>query len=137
MGSAAAGGVTVKLELILWSGVTVHFIAFGVFYAIVGDDPAGAALLLLAAGLGALVAFWTWGWRRKHPHPRPEDRGDADVADEAGVVGKFPAASLRPLAIAVGMTGTVLGVVLGSWMTVAGLAIVASQVALLVRDADP
>ena len=67
---------------------------------------AGATLLLLAAGLGALVASWTWGWRRKHPHPRPEDRGDADVADEAGVVGIFPAASLRPLAIAVGIVGT-------------------------------
>jgi hypothetical protein len=127
----------VKLELILWSGVTVHFIAFGVFYAVIGDDPAGAVLLLLGAGLGALVAYWTWGWRRKHPHPRPEDRSDADVADEAGVVGRFPTASVRPLAIAVGMTGAVLGVVFGSWMTVAGLVLVASQVALLVRDADP
>ncbi len=126
-----------KLEMILWLGVTVHFTAFGVFYAIVGDDPAGATLLLLAAGLGALVAIWTWGWRRKHPHPRPADRGDADVADETGAVGIFPAASLRPLAIAVGVTGTVLGVVLGSWMTIAGLGIVVSQVALLVRDADP
>jgi Cytochrome c oxidase subunit IV len=127
----------VKLEMILWLGVTVHFTAFGVFYAIVGDDPAGATLLVLAAAFGALVAFWTWGWRRKHPHRRPADRGDADVADETGAVGIFPAASLRPLAIAVGVTGTVLGVVLGSWMTIAGLGIVVSQVALLVRDADP
>jgi len=128
----------VKLEMILWSGVTVHFLAFGIFYAIVGDDPAGATLLLLAAGLGALVVYWTWAWRRKHPgaHPRPEDRDDADVADEAGVVGVFPTASLRPLAIALGMTGAALGVALGSWMTIGGLAIVASQVALLVRDAD-
>ena len=122
--------------MILWSGVTVHFLAFGIFYAIVGDDPAGTSLLLLAAGLGALVAWWTWHWRRKHPQPRPEDRGDADVADEPGVVGVFPTASLRPLAIAVGMTGAVLGVVLGSWMTIGGLAIVVSQAALLVRDAD-
>lgn len=127
-----------KLEMVLWAGVTVHFIAFGAFYAVVGDDPAGAALLLLAAGLGALVAWWTWDWRRKHPHqhPRPEDRGDADVTDQAGVVGTFPTASLRPLAIAVGLTAAVLGVALGSWMTIAGLAIIASQVALLVRDAD-
>ena len=125
-----------KIELALWAGVTVHFIAFGVFYAIVGDDAAGATLLLLAAGLGALVTYWTWAWRRKHPWPRPEDRRDVDVGDAAGVVGVFPTASLRPLAIAVGMTGAALGVALGSWMTIAGLAIVASQVALLVRDAD-
>ncbi len=125
-----------KLELALWSGVTVHFLGFGILYAIIGDDPAGASLLLLGAGLGGLVAYWTWAWRRKHPHPRPEDRPDGDVAEESGVVGVFPTASLRPLAIAVGMTGAVLGVVLGSWMTIGGLAIVASQAALLVRDAD-
>ena len=48
----------------------------------------------------------------------------------------FPTASLRPLALAVGITATALGVVLGSWMLFAGIAIIASQVALLVRDAD-
>jgi hypothetical protein len=40
------------------------------------------------------------------------------------------------VAVAVGMTGIALGVVLGSWMTMAGVALVASQVALLTRDAD-
>jgi hypothetical protein len=125
----------VKTELALWSGVTVHFLAFGLFYAAISDDPAGTSLLLLAAGLGALVAWWTWRWRRHH-HPRPQDRADADVGDETGVIGVFPTASLRPLALAVGLTGAALGIALGSWMTIAGLAIVASQVALLVRDAD-
>ena len=52
------------------------------------------------------------------------------------VVGVYPTASLRPLALAAGMTAVVLGVTLGSWMLIAGLAIVVSQVALLVRDAD-
>jgi hypothetical protein len=125
-----------KTELTLWAGVTVHFIVFGVLYAIVGDDPAGASLLLLAAGLGGLVALWTWNWRRHHRASRPEDRPDADSADETGVVGVYPTASLRPLALAAGMTAVVLGVTLGSWMLIAGLAIVVSQVALLVRDAD-
>ena len=45
-----------KIEFLLWAGVTVHFAAFGVLYGLVGDDPAGSALLLLAAGLGGLVA---------------------------------------------------------------------------------
>jgi hypothetical protein len=34
------------------------------------------------------------------------------------------------------MSAVALGVVVGSWMVIAGAAIVASQVALLVRDAD-
>jgi hypothetical protein len=125
-----------KTELTLWVGVTVHFITFGVLYAIVGDDPAGASLLLLAVGLGALVALWTWNWRRHQRASRPEDRPDADAVDETGVVGVYPTASLRPLALAAGITAVVLGVTLGSWMLIAGLAIVVSQVALLVRDAD-
>lgn len=125
-----------KTELMLWTGVTVHFVTFGILYAIVGDDPAGASLLLLAVGLGGLVALWTWNWRRRHQAPRPEDRADADSADETGVVGVYPTASLRPLALAAGMTAVVLGVTLGSWMLIAGVAIVVSQIALLVRDAD-
>jgi hypothetical protein len=48
----------------------------------------------------------------------------------------FASASLRPLALGVGMTGIVLGVVIGVWMLLVGIAIVASQVALLVRDVD-
>lgn len=125
-----------RIEFLLWAGVTVHFLAVGALYALVGDDPAGTALLLVAAGLGGLVAGWTWDWRREHRLERPEDRADADAADEIGIVGVYPTASLRPLALALGMTGIALGVAVGSWMVIAGAAIVASQVALLVRDAD-
>jgi hypothetical protein len=126
----------VRIELLLWVGVTIHFAWIGVLYAFIGDDPAGAALLIVAAGLGGLVAGWTWSWRRRHHQPRAEDVLDADAADGTGVVGVYPTASLRPLALATGMTATVLGVPLGSWMVIAGVAIIASQVALLVRDAD-
>lgn len=125
-----------RIEFLLWAGVTVHFASVGVLYALVGDDPAGTALLLIAAGLGGLVAGWTWDWRRQHALDRPEDRVDADAGDETGIVGVYPTASLRPLALAVGMSAVVLGVAVGSWMVIAGAAIVASQVALLVRDAD-
>lgn len=125
-----------RIEFLLWAGVTVHFASVGVLYALVGDDPAGTALLLIAAGLGGLVAGWTWDWRRQHDLDRPEDRVDADAGDETGIVGVYPTASLRPLALAVGMSAVVLGVAVGSWMVIAGAAIVASQVALLVRDAD-
>jgi hypothetical protein len=122
--------------MVLWIGVTAFFTGIGALYWALGGDPAGASLLLMATGLGGLVAGWTWDWRRRHPLPRPEDNAEGDAADAVGVVGVFPTASLRPLALAVGITATALGVVLGSWMLFAGIAIIASQVTLLVRDAD-
>lgn len=125
-----------KLEWFHWLGVTVYFAVIGLIYLAVGGEAAGLSLLFIASAFGGLVAGWIWSYRRSNPEPRPEDRDDADVPDDVGEVGVFPTASLRPLAVAVGMTGVVLGVPVGSWMTMAGLAIVASQVALLTRDAD-
>lgn len=125
-----------RVEAIVWTGLAVFFVVIGGIYWLVDGDPAGASLLLMATGIGGLIAGWIWDWRRHHDHPRPEDRVDADAKDAVGVVGVYPTASLRPLALGVGMTATVLGVVLGSWMLLAGLAIIVSQVALLVRDED-
>jgi hypothetical protein len=125
----------VRVEAILWTGVTVYFAGITVLYAALSGDPAGGALLTVAVAVGGLVAGWTWRYRRSFGD-RPSDRADADIADDAGVVGEFAAASLRPLGLAVGMTAIVLGVPLGTWMILAGVAIVASQVALMVRDAD-
>lgn len=125
-----------KLEWFHWLGVTVYFAVIGLIYLVSGGEAAGLSLLFIASAFGGLVAGWIWSYRRANPHDRPEDRGDADAPDDVGSVGVYPTASLRPLAVAVGMTGVVLGVAVGSWMTMAGLAIVASQVALLTRDAD-
>jgi hypothetical protein len=125
-----------KVETMLWAGVTAYFTVIGVIYWIVGGDPAGASLLLMATGLGGLVAGWMWDWRRRNPQPRPQDRTDGDARDEIGIIGVYPTASLRPLALGLGITAAALGVVLGSWMSIVGVGIIASQIALLTRDAD-
>ena len=126
-----------KLQALLWAGVALYFGAITVLYLAVGGEAAGVTLLLLAGALGGLIGGWAWGQHRRDPTTRPPDRPDADAPDESGVVGVYPSASLRPLAVAAGMSAIVLGIALGSWMTIAGVAIVASQVALLTRDADP
>ncbi|MGB3734132.1 MAG: cytochrome c oxidase subunit 4 [Ilumatobacter sp.] len=124
-----------RVEAILWTGVTVYFVVIGVIYLLVGGDTTGVSLLLMATGLGGLVAGWTWDWSRQHDE-RVEDRADVDASDLTGIVGVYPTASLRPLALAIGTTLTVLGVPLGSWMSMIGVAVVASQVLLLTRDTD-
>ena len=124
-----------RLEAILWTGVTVYFVAIGTLYLLVGGDTTGVALLLSATGLGGLVAGWTWDWSRHHDE-RVEDRAEVDASDMTGVVGVYPTASLRPLALAIGVSAMVLGIPLGSWMSMIGVAVVASQVLLLTRDTD-
>jgi hypothetical protein len=125
----------VRLSRLIWIGGVVHFAFFTVVYAIVADDAAGLTLFTAGIAFAGLVAGATWVWWRRHGD-LASDRADADASEESGPVGVFAAASLRPLALGAGMTGIVLGVVIGVWMTLVGLAIVASQVALLVRDTD-
>ena len=120
---------------LIWLGGVVHFAFFTVVYAIVADESAGLTLFAAGIAFAGLVAGWTWVWWRRHGD-LPSDLPEADASDEAGPVGVFTAASLRPLALGVGMSGIVLGVVIGVWMTLVGLALVASQVALLIRDVD-
>jgi hypothetical protein len=125
----------VKLEAILWSGVVVYFAVIGLSYLALGGDTAGVALLLAATGLGGLIAGWTWDWTRRNP-PRVEDLADSDASDLTGIVGIYPTTSLRPISLAAGTSCIMLGIIIGSWLSMIGIAIVASQVLLLVRDTD-
>jgi hypothetical protein len=125
----------VKIETMLWGGVTAYFAVIALVYAAVGGEPAGITVLIVASAFGGLVAGWSWRWSHRHA-ARSSDRGDADAADDAGPLGLYPAASLRPLGIAAGFTIALVGVPLGSWMVVVGVALLASQVGLVVRDRD-
>lgn len=124
-----------KAETWIWVGVTIFYAVTGAIYWIMRGDPAGASVLLMATGLGGLVAGWTWDWGRRHGD-RVEDRPDSDAHDSTGVVGVYPTESLRPVALAVGATAMLAGIPLGSWLSIIGIGIVASQVLLLVRDTD-
>ena len=124
-----------KVEAWLWAGVTAFYLVLGTIYTAISDDPVGSSILLIASGFGGIMAGWTWDWGRRHG-PRPEDLPEATVADAIGPVGVYPTASLRPFALAVGVTALVAGIPLGSWMSMVGLGIIMSQVFLLVRDLD-
>ena len=124
-----------RIEAILWTLVACYLAAIGVAYLLIAGDPIGVTVLLFASAGGGLIGGWLWHWNRSYT-VRAEDMPDADASAEVGVVGVYPSASVRPLGVAVGMTGVVLGVAVGLWMTLAGFAIIASQITLLVRDAD-
>ena len=127
-----------RIEMMLWAGVAVFFAVIGALYWLVDGDPAGASLLLMATAPRRAVRRVDLGLA---PPPRAtRDRRTASTPtprDETGIVGVYPdgqPAPARPRRRH--HAPAALGVVLGSWMTIAGVAIVASQVALLARDAD-
>lgn len=124
-----------RIEATIWTLTACYFAVIGVLYLVLSGEPAGVTFLLFASVFGGLVAGWLWHWNRTNQE-RAEDVSGADARDQTGVVGVYPSASIRPLGIAVGMTAVALGFGVGLWMTVAGVAIVASQVTLMVRDAD-
>lgn len=124
-----------RTQVWLWGAAAAYYVALVIIYAAVGGEAAGIAMVAIAAVFGGFVAGWWWRETRGLDE-QAQDLPDADTQDAIGDVGVYPTASLRPVAVAVGMTATVLGVVLGSWMVIGGLAIVGSQVALLVRDLD-
>lgn len=123
---------------LLWTALSIYFLLIGALYLAVSREIAGATLLLIGSLFGGLVGGWLMHATRtaRNEPMRAEDRADANISDGSGVIGVYPTASLRPLVIGVAITGIVLGLVVGLWMTYTSVAILGSQVTLLTRDAD-
>ena len=60
--------------------------------------------------------------------PRPEDRTDASMEEGAGVIGSFPASSIWPFVLGMGLFLMVLSMVFGLWLIAPGAALVVSSV---------
>lgn len=82
-------------------------IGAAVLYLAVGGEQAGLTLLLLAAGLHAIIGGYVWRLTRRHA-TGPEDREDAAISDGAGLVGFFSAGSVWPFAV--GLTAALCAV---------------------------
>lgn len=108
-----------RIEAILWTGTGVFFALIATVYLATGGEAAGASMLLVGAGFGALVAGWLWR-ATSGRQPRAEDRANADMADEAGPVGTFVTGSLEPLWLGLAMTAVTLGLVIGTWLSALG-----------------
>ncbi len=124
-----------RVQAILWTLVAAFYGSIGLIYLALSGEPAGSAILLFGCAFGGLVAGWLWHWQQHNPIPKA-DQVDADAGDEAGVVGVYTTDSIRPLAMAFAFVGIWVGLVVGIWLTGVGLTLMASQIALIVRDTD-
>jgi hypothetical protein len=100
-------------------------------------EAAGIAMLLFGfAAYGMLFGYLLLQYIRRHGHPRPEDRFDATQADGEGMVGYFPAASIWPAGLGLGMIFAGAALVWGIWYLIIGGIIFAGAVMGWVVESD-
>lgn len=109
-GSAAAPKAKgLKVEAYVFFATASFFTVSGVVYGIwtsqeslMGNGPewGGLVALILTGLMLAMIATFLWFGSRRLVQARPEDDSDAEVADGAGDVGFFPAASYWPISLA-------------------------------------
>lgn len=122
-----------KVEAILLTISAVFFFAVGAVYVGVGGEPAGAVLLTIAIVFAGLIGGWLWLWVSRNP-PRAEDRADGTMADETGELGTFVTGSWRPFSMAVAATIIGVGLAIGPWLALIGVALLVYNVIGLVQD---
>jgi hypothetical protein len=112
----------VKVEGLVFSVMTVFFLATTPIYWFMSEDPTGTTALALTFGLSALVSFYLLYTSRK-VHPRPEDRKDGEIEEMAGEYGFYSPHSWWPLACAGSAAIVFLGLVFAWWLFIVGVAL--------------
>jgi len=117
----------VKTEARLFAGVAVFFAVTAAGYGWRSREPAGTAVLAIAALMASLIAFFLQVQYRRRGR-RAQDRSDAEVMDGAGPLDFFAPHSPWPVTTAAGSVLLALGVVYGLWLALLGLGVLAHGV---------
>ena len=84
-------------------------------------EAAGIAMLLFSsAAYSILFGYLLLQYIRRHGHPRPEDSFDATMADGEGEIAYFPAASIWPAGMGLGLILVACAAVWGLWYLIVG-----------------
>ena len=110
-----------KVEAYVFFATAAFFIASTIVYGSWCREPSGIVPLLLTGVMLAMIATFLMFSSRRLEQARPEDDPLAEVADGAGDVGFFPAASYWPLALAASAMLTAIAVAFWMvWLIVMG-----------------
>lgn len=116
-----------KVEAYLFGVIAVFFVPVSVVYWYLSNEWAGTALLVFTVLLAFMVAYYLWFTARRM-EARPEDRPDAEIAEAAGEVGFFPPHSWWPIGLAASFTVVTIGLVIGPFLAIIGMGLVAVTV---------
>ncbi len=106
----------------LFVGISLFYGITTVIYALWAKEVVGIVALILSTCLAALIGFYFWFTDRRLGSTLPEDNLDGEIADRAGEQGFFSPHSWWPFVVALFATITGLGLILGWWMTLIGVA---------------
>jgi hypothetical protein len=129
-----------KVEWRTVFGASIFLVATAVVYWALKNNPtetAGVAMLLFGfAAYGMLAGYLLLQWQRRRGIPRPEDDTDATPADGAGIIGYFPAASIWPAGMGLGMILGTVGLIWGLWYLIIGALLFFGSVIGFVVESD-
>jgi hypothetical protein len=141
-GRALADDRTVPWRVFLVIGAGIGSI--GVIYWATAYEEAGTVMLILAAVLALWVAIYLW-LRERHGEPgepgEPGESGESVASRDAGgaagphaAEAYLPHASVWPFAIGLGAAGLGVGLVLGLWVIVPGVGVMALGLGGFIRQ---
>ena len=111
-----------KAETWIFGICTLFFLVVAPAYWFITYDPTGTTALAMTLLLVALITFYL-GFHARNMEPRPEDRKEGEIAEGAGELGFFPPYSWWPLWCALCLAVMTLGVAIGWWLFIIGLAL--------------
>ena len=113
-----------KVEGYLFAFLAIFFVPVTVTYWLLSGDWTGTTCLVLTFFLSAMVGYYLLFTARRM-EARPEDRPEAEIAEGAGEVGFFPPHSWWPILLAAGAITTFVGLIIGPFLALIGVGIVA------------
>jgi hypothetical protein len=116
-----------KVEGYLFGGLALFFVPVTVIYWMLSYDWTGTTCLALTFALSAMVGYYLLFTARRM-EARPEDRPEAEISEGAGEVGFFPPHSWWPILLAAGAITTGVGLVIGLFLILIGVGILAVAV---------
>jgi small-conductance mechanosensitive channel len=108
-----------KIEAYLFGALAAFLVLVSAVYWWLSKDWTGTTCLVFSVLLAFMIAYYLWFTARRM-EARPEDRPDAEISEGAGEVGFFPPHSWWPILLAASFTVTVVGLVIGPFLSVIG-----------------